>query len=112
VSDQILDRAFSALADPTRRRLLSALLESDQTVADLAAPFAMSLTAVSKHIGILIEAGLVSQSREGRDRWCSLNPAALHDAFRWMRDFGLTEEQDEDDIESRLLDLGLITDPD
>ena len=68
----------------------------------------MSLTAVSKHIGILIEAGLVSQTREGRDRWCALNPAAMHEAFRWMQDFGFSQDQHDDEIEAELLELGLI----
>ncbi len=108
MTDAILDRAFSALADPTRRRVLTALLESDQTVVDLAAPFAMSLTAVSKHIGILIEAGLITQYREGRDRWCALNPAAMHEAFRWMQDFGYSQDQADETFEAELLELGLI----
>ncbi len=108
MTDQILDRAFSALADPTRRRLLSALLESDQTVVDLAAPFAMSLTAVSKHIGILIEAGFVTQIREGRDRWCALNPVAMHEAFAWMQSFGYSQDQADDLFEAELMELGLL----
>jgi DNA-binding transcriptional ArsR family regulator len=112
MTDPILDKAFSALADPTRRHLLTALLESDQTVVDLAAPFAMSLTAVSKHIGILIDAGLITQYREGRDRWCALNPAAMHEAFRWMQDFGYSEEQHDTALEAELTALGLIVDAD
>ena len=108
MTDQILDRAFFALADSTRRRLLTALLESDQTVVDLATPFAMSLTAVSKHIGILKQAGLISQYREGRDRWCALNPAAMYEAFRWMQNFGYSEARDDDALEAELAALGLI----
>lgn len=110
MTNQILNRAFSALADPTRRRLLTALLECDQTIVDLATPFAMSLTAVSKHIGILMEAGHITQYREGRDRWCALDPTAMHEAFRWMHAFGYSEEQADTQLEAELAELGLIED--
>ncbi len=86
-----LDHVFSALADPTRRRILSMLLEDDMAVTDVAAPFEMSLAAISKHLGILTRAGLISQERRGRITWCKLEPAGLYDASVWMQGFGQFE---------------------
>ncbi len=72
-----LDIVFSALADPTRRHILMMLLEDDMAVTDVAEPFAMSLAAISKHLGVLTRAGLISQEKRGRVKWCKLNPDAL-----------------------------------
>ena len=63
---QSLDIVFSALADPTRRAILGMLLEDDMAVTDVAAPFQISLAAISKHLGILADAGLISRERRGR----------------------------------------------
>ncbi|SLN67127.1 Transcriptional repressor SdpR [Roseivivax jejudonensis] len=86
-----LDLVFAALADPTRRRILSMLLEDDMAVTDVAAAFDISLAAVSKHLGILAQAGLISQDRRGRLRWCQLEPDALRAASVWMQGFGQFE---------------------
>lgn len=86
-----LDTVFAALADPTRRAILSMLLEDDMAVTDVAAPFEMSLAAVSKHLGILSRAGLISQEQRGRVKWCKLEPDALRDASIWMQGFGQFE---------------------
>lgn len=86
-----LDIIFSALADPTRRRILSMLLEDDMAVTDVAEPFQMSLAAISKHLGILAAAGLISQEKRGRVKWCKLEPDALRDASIWMQGFGQFE---------------------
>ena len=86
-----LDIVFAALADPTRRRILSMLLEDDMAVTDVAHPFEMSLAAISKHLTILTRAGLVSQERRGRVKWCKLEPDALRDASIWMQGFGQFE---------------------
>jgi len=86
-----LDAVFSALADPTRRAILSMLLEDDMAVTDVAAPFDMSLAAISKHLGILSRAGLISQERRGRVKWCKLEPDSLRDASIWMQGFGQFE---------------------
>ena len=83
-----LDTIFSALADPTRRAILSMLLEDDMAVTDVAAPFQMSLAAISKHLAILAEAGLISQEKRGRINWCKLEPDAMRDGFTWMQSFG------------------------
>ncbi len=94
-----LDTIFSAIADPTRRAILSMLLEDDMAVTDVAAPFSMSLAAVSKHIGVLTAAGLVSQEKRGRVIWCKLEPDALREASVWMQGFGQMESIDLDAFE-------------
>lgn len=86
-----LDAIFTALADPTRRAILGMLLEDDMAVSDVAEPFDMSLAAISKHLGILAAAGLISQERLGRVKWCKLEPDALRDASVWMQAFGQFE---------------------
>ena len=83
-----LDHVFAALADPTRRAILAMLLEDDMAVTDVAEPFEMSLAAISKHLGILTRAGLISQEKRGRVKWCKLEPDALRDASVWMQGFG------------------------
>ncbi|WP_293446936.1 metalloregulator ArsR/SmtB family transcription factor [Planktotalea sp.] len=94
-----LDTTFAALADPTRRAILSMLLEDDMAVTDVAEPFEMSLAAVSKHLGILTKAGLISQEKRGRVKWCKLEPDALKGASVWMQGFGQFEELDMDAFE-------------
>lgn len=83
-----LDLVFSALADPTRRSILTMLLEDDMAVTDVAEPFEMSLAAISKHLGLLTRAGLISQEKRGRVKWCKLEPDALKQASVWMQGFG------------------------
>lgn len=86
-----LDAIFMALADPTRRAILSLLLEDDMAVTDVAEPFAMSLAAISKHLIILAGAGLISQEKRGRVKWCKLEPDSLRAASVWMQAFGQFE---------------------
>ena len=83
---QPLDTVFSALADPTRREILRMLLEDDMAVTDVADPFEMSLAAISKHLTILTRAGLISQEKRGRVKWCKLRDASV-----WMQGFGQFE---------------------
>lgn len=94
-----LDTVFAALADPTRRAILAMLLEDDMAVTDVAQPFAISLAAISKHLGVLAEAGLISRERRGRVIWCRLEPDAMRAASVWMRGFGQFEPLDLDDFE-------------
>jgi DNA-binding transcriptional ArsR family regulator len=94
-----LSPVFSALADPTRRKILAMLLEDDMAVTDVAEPFAMSLAAISKHLGILAAAGLISQEKRGRVNWCKLEPDALAAAQVWMQGFGQFDPVDLDDFE-------------
>jgi DNA-binding transcriptional ArsR family regulator len=101
-----LDTVFSALADPTRRAILAMLLEDDMAVTDVAEPFAMSLAAISKHLTVLTNAGLISQERRGRVKWCKLEPDALREASVWMQGFGMMEGLDLDAFE-RFLDAEL-----
>jgi DNA-binding transcriptional ArsR family regulator len=86
-----LDSAFAALADPTRRSILTMLLEDDMAVTDVADPFAMSLAAISKHLTVLSNAGLITQEKRGRVKWCKLEPDALRATSVWMQGFGQFE---------------------
>ena len=97
-----LDTVFSALADPTRRRILTMLLEDDMAVTDVAEPFEMSLAAISKHLGILSRAGLIAQEKRGRVKWCKLEPEAMREASIWMQSFGQFEALDLDAFEQFL----------
>jgi DNA-binding transcriptional ArsR family regulator len=90
---------FAALSDPTRRAILTMLLEDDMAVTDVAQPFAMSLAAISKHLGLLADAGLISQEKRGRVKWCKLEPDALRAASVWMQGFGQFEPVDLDALE-------------
>lgn len=101
-----LTQVFAALADPTRRAILSMLLEDDMAVTDVAEPFAMSLAAVSKHLAALAEAGLISREKRGRVIWCKLEPDALRGASVWMQGFGQFDPVDLDAFE-RFLDQEL-----
>jgi DNA-binding transcriptional ArsR family regulator len=98
-----LDTVFAALADPTRRAILAMLLEDDMAVTDVAEPFEMSLAAISKHLSILSRAGLISQERRGRVKWCKLEPDALRAASVWMQGFGQFEPVNLDAFERFLL---------
>ena len=104
-----LDHVFAALADPTRRAILAMLLEDDMAVTDVAEPFAMSLAAISKHLGVLAEAGLITQEKRGRVKWCKLEPDALRGASVWMQGFGQFEPLDLDALE-RFLEAELAGD--
>jgi DNA-binding transcriptional ArsR family regulator len=97
-----LSRVFAALADPTRRAILTMLLEDDMAISDVAAPFDMSLTAVSKHLSVLAEAGLIAQERRGRVTWCKLEPDAMKAASVWMQGFGQFDPVDLDAFEAFL----------
>jgi len=94
-----LDKIFTALGDPTRRAILTLLLEDDMAVTDVAQPFSMSLAAISKHLGILAGAGLISQEKRGRVKWCKLEPDAMREASVWMQAFGQFEPVNLDDFE-------------
>ena len=110
-----LDAVFSALADPTRRAILGMLLEDDMAVTDVAEPFRMSLAAISKHLQVLAEAGLITQEKRGRVKWCKLEPDALRAASVWMQGFGQFEPVDLEDferfLEAELDDQKLSTTP-
>jgi len=82
-----LDSTFGALADPTRRAILASLMLGEASLSDLAGPHRMSLPAVMKHVRVLQNAGLVSQKKIGRTRFCRLAPAPLKQAEDWIAQY-------------------------
>lgn len=80
-----LDSTFAALADPTRRALLSQLERGQKTLSELAAPLPMSLMAVQKHVKVLEDAGLVETRKVGRSRYVTLRPAGLAPVTAWIQ---------------------------
>ncbi|MUH00779.1 metalloregulator ArsR/SmtB family transcription factor [Scytonema sp. UIC 10036] len=78
---------FAAIADPTRRAILDRLLTGEQPVKQLAEPFAMSLPAISQHLQVLCDAGLVQMRKAGRQRLYRLNPEPLRQVFDWIADY-------------------------
>jgi DNA-binding transcriptional ArsR family regulator len=87
VATDRLSQIFSALADPTRRAILSRLLEGDATVNKLAAPFSISLPAISRHLKVLENAGLISRSRNAQWRTSSLEAEPLREVTDWMEPY-------------------------
>lgn len=79
-----LNRVFAALSDETRRAIVARLSLGETPLSDLAEPFDMSLTAVSKHVRVLSDAGLVSVTKRGRTRYCHLEAAPMKDAVDWL----------------------------
>ena len=90
--DAQLDRAFMALADPVRRALIARLSRGDATVNELAEPFAITKQAVSKHIQVLEQAGLVTRSRDAQRRPVHLDAAALERLTAWIDHYRLVAE--------------------
>jgi DNA-binding transcriptional ArsR family regulator len=82
--DYKLDITFAALADPTRRGMLAALVLGEKPVSELAAPYQMSLAGASKHVGVLVRAGLVERRKIGRQQLCRLNADQLKSASDWF----------------------------
>lgn len=80
----VLDLKFAALADPTRRAILARLAQGEAMVGELAAPFNISLPAISRHLKVLEQAQLISNVREGKHRRCRLNAAAFAEARDWI----------------------------
>jgi len=84
---QDLDATFSALGDVTRRAILEHLKHGEARLSDLAEPFPMSQTAVSKHVRILRDAGLLTIEKRGRTRYCRLTAGAMKEASDWLQDY-------------------------
>jgi DNA-binding transcriptional ArsR family regulator len=101
-----LDAVFAALADPTRREILARLSEGEASVKELAEPFDMSLPGVSKHLGVLQDAGLVTRTKEGRVRHCRLVPESMGEALRWIAHHGRFWEEQFDSLERYLAESG------
>ncbi|MDQ0321918.1 DNA-binding transcriptional ArsR family regulator [Pararhizobium capsulatum DSM 1112] len=87
MSEECLTATFAALADPTRRAILARLAQGDASVNELAAPFEMSLPAVSKHLKVLERAGLISRGREAQWRPCRLETGPLKDLQGWLDNY-------------------------
>lgn len=83
LDDSSLDEMFAALANSTRRAMLVRLAEGEATVNELAAPFTMSLPAISRHVRVLERAGLITQSQNAQYRPCQINPAAIRQVRSW-----------------------------
>ncbi|MGH8946372.1 MAG: ArsR/SmtB family transcription factor [Acidimicrobiia bacterium] len=101
-TSQQLDRMFSALADPTRRAILSRLSEGEASVSELAAPFDMTMPAVSKHLKVLEEAGLVSRSRDRQRRPARLEAAPLQQVAEWTDRYRVFWEESYDRLDQYL----------
>ncbi len=84
VQQQVLDRAFAALSDSTRRGILTRLGEGPATIGELAEPIGMTLTGLKKHVQVLEDAGLVTTEKIGRSRQCRLGTDRLDDAMEWI----------------------------
>jgi len=82
-----LDQTFAALGDGTRRAILARLAQGETALSEIAEPFQMSQTAVSKHVRVLSEAGLVSVSKRGRTRYCRLEAAPMKQAAEWLETY-------------------------
>ena len=103
--DDHLSATFAALADPTRRAILARLARGESTVTELAAPFEMSLPAVTKHLKVLERAGLVTRSRQAQWRPCRLRPQPLKEAAGWVAQYRRLWELRLDRLEDHLREV-------
>src|ERR1700733_12883357 len=99
-----LNQTFAALADPTRRAMLSQLSKGEANVSDLAKPFLkdMSLPAITKHLKVLEKAGLITKTREAQWRPCKINGVALKDIVDWVEQYRVFWEESFDRLEAYL----------
>ena len=100
-----LTSTFAALADPTRRAILARLSSGEASVTELAAPFEMSLPAISKHLKVLERAGLIARGRDAQWRPCRLTADPLKDAVDWLEHYREFWEQSFDRLEDHLREL-------
>ncbi len=100
-----IDHTLIALADPTRRAILSRLAQGDASVMDLAAPFSISQPAISKHLVVLEKAGLISRGRDGTRRPCRLEPEPLKQAVGWLETYRRTLEANFQRLDALLAEL-------
>ena len=105
MTEERLDAAFAALADPTRRAIVSRLAQGDATVNELAAPFAMSLPGVSKHLKVLERSGLISRRRDAQFRPCHLEVDALDGALDWIGEHRRIWGERFDKLDAHLRDI-------
>jgi DNA-binding transcriptional ArsR family regulator len=105
VQDDPLSTTFAALADPTRRAILARLAKGEATVTELAAPFDVSLPAISKHLKVLQRAGLIEQGRQAQWRPCRLKPERLRDVADWVAQYRRHWEESLERLDTYLRDL-------
>jgi DNA-binding transcriptional ArsR family regulator len=105
MSPDRLSATFSALADPTRRAILARLAQGEASVTELAAPFEMSLPAVSKHLKVLERAGLIARGREAQWRPCRLDGAPLKDVADWLERYRRFWDESFDRLDDYLREL-------
>ena len=99
---QHLDLIFGALGDGTRRAIVARLASGEAPLSDVAAPFDMSLTAVSKHVRMLSDAGLVVVEKRGRTRFCRLEGEGMRQAIEWLNDYRVFWEDQLQSLEEYL----------
>jgi len=100
-----LDATFAALADPTRRAIVARLARGDATVNELAAPFEMTLPAISKHLKMLERSGLISRTRQAQFRPCHLERAVLDGAVEWIEEHRRVWTERFDKLDAHLHDI-------
>jgi DNA-binding transcriptional ArsR family regulator len=105
IETDILSTTFAALADPTRRAILARLAQGQATVTELAAPFDLSLPAISKHLRVLQRARLIEQGRQAQWRPCRLNPAPLRDVAAWIGQYRRHWEESFERLDAYLREL-------
>jgi DNA-binding transcriptional ArsR family regulator len=103
--DDRLSETFGALADPTRRAILARLAAGEASVTELAAPFAMSMPAISKHLKVLERAGLIARGREAQWRPCRLQARPLQEVAGWVEHYRRFWEESFDRLDDYLRDL-------
>ena len=104
-SSDPLSITFAALADPTRRAILARLATGEATVGELAAPFDISLPAISKHLKVLQRAGLIEQGRQAQWRPCRLTPEPLRDLADWVAQYRRHWEESFDRLDEYLREI-------
>jgi DNA-binding transcriptional ArsR family regulator len=102
----LLDRTFGALADPTRRAILARLTKGGTNVTELARPFDISFQAVSKHLGVLERAGLLTRKKDGRVQRVQLDADRLREAAEWIERYRIFWERSFDGLEAYLRSTG------
>jgi DNA-binding transcriptional ArsR family regulator len=106
-AERALDRAFLALADPVRRAIVARLSRHPATVTELAEPFDMTIQAVSKHVAVLEQAGLITRSRDAQRRPAHLDAAALERLTAWIDRYRLQAESSHRRLDDLLATIGI-----
>jgi DNA-binding transcriptional ArsR family regulator len=104
--EDLMDRVFFALSDPVRRRILEQLQDEPKLVSELAAPFDISLQAVSRHIQVLVRAGLINQERTGRISRCSLVAGPIFPVAIWINRYSKYWQEQFDMLAAALQEIG------